>query len=184
MRTWICTSLLLTACAGGQIGVDEPVPAFALQDVNPSSATFEQAVGPDDFQDQVSGWYFGWATCPLCQAHIDELDRMQGDVDALDTPVPITLIGINQVGYESGNDTITSDVDLPWLQDTQQADVFGAWPPARIRELKIVGRDGQVAATFDLNQDDPVDEQAYQRVLDALVQAAQQAPTQEPEQGG
>ena len=38
------------------------VPDFSLPDVNPTSATFEQAVSPHDHLEQVSAWYFGHST--------------------------------------------------------------------------------------------------------------------------
>ena len=37
-------------------------PDFALGDVNPSSPSFGTMVSPRNFQDQVSAWYFGYAT--------------------------------------------------------------------------------------------------------------------------
>jgi len=39
-----------------------PVPDFALEDVNPTSATYGQAVSPRDQLEKVSAWYFGHAT--------------------------------------------------------------------------------------------------------------------------
>ena len=36
----------------------EPLPAFAILDVNPASATSGQSVGPTRYRGQVSGWYF------------------------------------------------------------------------------------------------------------------------------
>jgi hypothetical protein len=44
---------------GGPSGI---VPEFALADVNPTSATFEQAVSPRDYLEKTSGWYFTHAT--------------------------------------------------------------------------------------------------------------------------
>ncbi len=34
----------------------------ALQDVNPTSETFDQPVHPNDYQGMVSAWYFGHST--------------------------------------------------------------------------------------------------------------------------
>jgi hypothetical protein len=36
----------------------EPLPAFALLDVNPASTTSGQSVGPTRYRGKVSGWYF------------------------------------------------------------------------------------------------------------------------------
>jgi hypothetical protein len=40
----------------------EPMPEFSLSDVNPNSATSGQQVSPRRYLQQVSGWYFGYAT--------------------------------------------------------------------------------------------------------------------------
>ena len=37
-------------------------PDFHLQDVNTTSASFDQAVSPRDYLQEVSAWYFGHAT--------------------------------------------------------------------------------------------------------------------------
>lgn len=37
-------------------------PDFSLDDVNPTSATYGEAVSPRDYLEMVSGWYFGHAT--------------------------------------------------------------------------------------------------------------------------
>lgn len=39
-----------------------PAPDFAIDDVNTTSATFDQVVSPRDYLEKVSGWYFGHAT--------------------------------------------------------------------------------------------------------------------------
>ena len=42
-------------------GEGQPAPDFALLDVNPTSATYNQTVSPRDYRQTVSGWYFGKA---------------------------------------------------------------------------------------------------------------------------
>ncbi|MBC8875217.1 MAG: LEPR-XLL domain-containing protein [Planctomycetes bacterium] len=41
---------------------DASVPNFALVDVNPASATYNHAVSPRDYLQQVSVWMFGYST--------------------------------------------------------------------------------------------------------------------------
>ena len=43
-------------------GESEQVPDFALVDVNPNSATYNETVSPRDFLGKTSAWYFGHAT--------------------------------------------------------------------------------------------------------------------------
>ncbi len=40
----------------------DPVPDFALLDVNSTSDSYEQMVSPRDHLHQVSAWYFGHST--------------------------------------------------------------------------------------------------------------------------
>ena len=47
----------LTHAAAG-----EPAPLFELEDLNPTSATFGEFIGPATQAGQVSAWYFGHAT--------------------------------------------------------------------------------------------------------------------------
>ena len=51
----------LLACEGPAAS-GEPLGDFSLEDVNATSATFGQQVGPGDQADLVSAWYFGHST--------------------------------------------------------------------------------------------------------------------------
>ncbi len=54
-------NLLSTTSSSTAEGADR-VADFALLDVNPTSATFNQTVSPRDYLGQVSAWYFGHST--------------------------------------------------------------------------------------------------------------------------
>lgn len=43
-------------------GEGNALPDFSLVDFNPNSATYEQAISPRDYLQQVSAWYFGHTT--------------------------------------------------------------------------------------------------------------------------
>ena len=62
-------SMLNGAAAIGDLGIqpdgmlsDFSQPNFSLEDVNPTSTTYQQQVSPRDYLGKVSGWYFGYAT--------------------------------------------------------------------------------------------------------------------------
>jgi hypothetical protein len=43
-------------------GEGDLVPNFALLDLNPASATYQQTVSPRDYLGSVSVWFFGYST--------------------------------------------------------------------------------------------------------------------------
>jgi hypothetical protein len=67
MRRAVLSALLLApllaACSSGSSGplATEPVQDFALQDVNPTSATYQADVSPRQYVGQISAYYFGSA---------------------------------------------------------------------------------------------------------------------------
>ncbi len=61
----LLTGLLLPACSDDsptKPDTDDQVPDFAIVDVNPTSASVDQAVSPRDYLQKVSAWYFGHST--------------------------------------------------------------------------------------------------------------------------
>ena len=46
----------------GAVADSGAMPYFALEDVNPSSATYGRKVTPRQFLGQISAWYFGHST--------------------------------------------------------------------------------------------------------------------------
>jgi len=63
MRATFCLLLLLAACnSSSSTPSGDPAPDFQLQDVNTTSATFNQSVSPRDYLAMTSGFYFGAAT--------------------------------------------------------------------------------------------------------------------------
>jgi hypothetical protein len=158
--------LALTACASSS-----GPPDFALEDVNPGSPSYGERVGPADHAGAVSAWYFGWADCAVCQSHVDHLDTLPDRVG--ETAVPVTVLGINAAGRESGNAAMTEGHTLAWLQDTPEDDVWGRWAPRTVRELVIVGPDGTTHDRWDLNVHDPADEAVREDLIQALRDAAE-----------
>ena len=50
---------------------------------------------------------------------------------------------MNQTGLQSGNASITAGRDLPWLQDTASANVWGAWN-VTYRDVVVLDADNVV----------------------------------------
>ncbi len=77
-------------------------------------------------------------------------------------------MGVNEPGHESGNEGFCDGRDLPWLQDTDQDDVWGAWKVS-YRDVIILDSTGEFAATYNLSNNDLGEEANYDALTDLLL---------------
>lgn len=96
---------------------------------------------------------------------------MQNELNALDLPVDVQIIGVNEAGYESGNDTMTDGRDLPWLQDTDDAMVWDTWDVA-FRDVIIVDERNVEIARFNVTSNSLSSDANYEALRDLFVDAA------------
>jgi hypothetical protein len=75
---------------------------------------------------------------------------MQDDLDALGLPVQVVIHGVNQTGFESGNDDVTVGRDIPWLQDTPTENVWASWAVG-YRDVIILDEDNVPIAVYNLS---------------------------------
>ena len=69
---------------------------------------------------------------------------------ALD-PAAHRILGLNEVGHESGNDAFCEGRDLPWLQDTADAGVWQEWGVV-YRDVVILDADGEAVEVYNLTE--------------------------------
>ncbi len=62
MRTRLYTAVVVIALGTASGCRSGPLPAFTLEDINPLSDRYGEAVSPNDYAKQVTGWYFIHAT--------------------------------------------------------------------------------------------------------------------------
>ena len=96
---------------------------------------------------------------------------MQNELNALDLPVEVQIIGINEAGYEAGNDTMTDGRDLPWLQDTDDAMVWDTWDVA-FRDVVIVDERNVEIARFNVTSNSLSSDANYEALRDLFIDAA------------
>ncbi|MEO0603003.1 MAG: hypothetical protein AAF211_16310 [Myxococcota bacterium] len=77
------------------------------------------------------------------------------------------ILGVNGVGYESANDTITDGRDLPWLQDTPDAAVWNLWDIV-YRDVVVLDANGVVVGVLNLTTHDLRDESSYDALRSLL----------------
>jgi len=93
---------------------------------------------------------------------------MQTDLDA--SGLTVEIIGVNQVGAESGNDSITDGRDLAWLQETTDQDVWADWS-VTYRDVIIVGEDGKPVDVYNLTDNDLDVQGNYDALLQLFTDA-------------
>ncbi len=96
---------------------------------------------------------------------------MQAEIDSLETLRPIEILGINDIGLESGNGGMTFGRVLPWLQPKKGQDVWTLWE-VEYRDVVILGPGNERLGIFNLTANDLSDPVNYAALMDQLVKAA------------
>lgn len=86
----------------------------------------------------------------------------------------VFLLGVNGVGYESGNTAASTGRDIPWLQDTTAANAWAAWS-VTYRDVVILDRHQELFATYNLTTHD-LAVVAHRDELKQLLRAAAAVP--------
>lgn len=134
----------------------EPLPDFALTDMNENSLSYGMELGPRNAEGSISIWYFTHANCPYCQSQFDILHLLKADLDDEYGEDSVQILGVNAVGYEDSISDITEGNTLPLLQDTEPVDAWGAWY-ADWRDLVIIDESNAWVGLFNLTTHDLAD---------------------------
>ena len=95
---------------------------------------------------------------------------MQNELDAL--PVDVRIHGVNGIGFEAGNASVTTGRDAPWLQPTDPAtDPWTTWNVA-YRDVFILDEQNLHVATFNLTTNGLATQANYDALKALLVQYA------------
>ena len=96
---------------------------------------------------------------------------MQAELDAENTNVPISLIGIGQANTHSNTDNMINGRDIPWLRDEDSIDAWGAWSGDKY-ELLIVDATGTVVDSYSLSQNNLQNSTNFDMVKNHLISLA------------
>lgn len=88
-----------------------------------------------------------------------------------DLDLDIQIIGINEPGFESANDLMTDGRDLPWLQDTDEEEVWDSWDHV-YRDVILLGEDNVEVGRYNLSAQDLSDPDNFTELLELFVDAA------------
>ena len=96
---------------------------------------------------------------------------MHGEIESEETGRPVQILGVNGIGRESGNSSMTAGRILPWLQPASGDDVWTSWQ-VEYRDVVILGPGNERLSTFNLaasNLSDPV---SYATLKNQLLEFA------------
>jgi hypothetical protein len=101
------------------------------------------------------------------------LDKLQDEIDALGgvPRLDVSLLGINGIGDESGNASITSGRDIPWLQDVEAYQAWTTWG-ITYRDVVILDEDNVVVDVYNLTAHSLADTNNYNALRGMLLEAA------------
>jgi len=97
---------------------------------------------------------------------------MQQEFETQYPDLDIAILGVNEVGFEGGNEGMCDGRDLPWLQDTAAADWWGVWAPT-YRDVIILDGDGELAGVFNLTDKPITVDDNYVELKQLLVDVAE-----------
>ena len=92
----------------------------------------------------------------------------------LELPDGISILGVNGIGFDSGNSSITEGRSLPWLQDTKEVDMWAQWDVA-YRDVIIRDAAGSVFGIYNLTDNSLADDENYSALLEMALDAANAA---------
>ncbi|MCP4247946.1 MAG: hypothetical protein GY778_12940 [bacterium] len=96
---------------------------------------------------------------------------MQAEIDAEATLRPVQILGVNDIGLESGNKGMIADRVLPWLQPVAGEDIWTLWDVV-YRDVITLGPGNEHRGTFNLTEYDLSIPANYAVLKDRLLAAA------------
>lgn len=93
---------------------------------------------------------------------------IQAELDAMGLDIPVQILGVNDIGFESGNDLASALGDLPWLQATDEQDVWTTWS-AGYRDVLILDENNVEIDRFNVTVNDLSEPDNYAALRDLLA---------------
>ena len=94
---------------------------------------------------------------------------MQAELDQIDTAIRIHILGVNDIGLESGNTRMMTGRVLPWLQPETGQDIWTEWG-VEYRDVIILGPGNEHVGTYNLTVHDLADPENYAELMALLVE--------------
>lgn len=104
------------------------------------------------------------------------MQDLQDELSTDHPDLPISIIGVNQLGYESGNDQMCEGRDLPWLQDVAEVDVWNSLWLVTYRDLIVLDGENRVVGIYNVTDHDLSVPAEYEGLRSLLLEAAKALP--------
>ena len=98
---------------------------------------------------------------------------MQAEIASEGWPIEVDILGVNEMGYESGNDGMSTGRVLPLLQDTASENAWADWD-IEYRDVIILDGENVRRYTFNLTVNDLSDPANYAALKALLADLAGQ----------
>ncbi len=85
------------------------------------------------------------------------MHNIQLELSVMDLDMEVQILGINDIGFDSGNDLMCATGDLPWMQATVDDDIWAEWD-AGFRDVIILDENNVEVDRFNVTAnplDDP-----------------------------
>jgi hypothetical protein len=99
------------------------------------------------------------------------LQQLQDELDVEEPTLQFAILGINDIGFESGNDSITEGRDLPWLQATTEQDVWEAWG-VTYRDVWVLDGENKPVGVFNVTSNSLADPTNFATLKQLFLDAA------------
>ena len=98
---------------------------------------------------------------------------MQAEIASEGWPIEVDILGVNEGGYESGNDGMRTGRVLPLLQDTASENAWADWD-VEYRDVILLDSENVRVGTFNLTDHDLSDPANYAALKALLADLAGQ----------
>ncbi len=100
------------------------------------------------------------------------MNDLQAELEADHPDLAIQIIGVNEVGYEAGNETMCDGRDLPWLQDVAEVDVWNVLWLVTYRDLIVLDGDNRIFGIYNVTEHNLQVPDEYEGLRSLLLEAA------------
>ena len=128
---------------------EEIVYDYSLTDINASSVTYEENIGPDYFDTQVTVHYFGHQYWGTCTARVGQLNTLYTNLKSEDID-NVKIIAIGKGQYSGDNSQWTEGNSIPIVADPPPNVLWTSWVASQW-DVFFLDSNGNYITDFNIN---------------------------------